>query len=501
MRRSRHTGKMSNSHGGIQNRGEAGAMQMIKSMIAGDEVDSTLPPFDKRYPATAEVIAQVQPATDEMLDEAVQKAREAQKDWAARPGYERARILNKVALSLYEHNEALAECEVRDVGKLFSEAVSADVPSGAEAFEFFASLSATMHGTSHQFDGAIGYTMRVPLGVCAGIGAWNYPVQVACWKAAPALAAGNAFILKPSEETPLTANMLAEILTEAGLPRGLFSVLHGDHQLGKAICEHPKIAKVSLTGGVDTGRLIMLQSAQSLKKVTHELGGTAPLLVFDDGDFDLAVQTALDANFYTAGEVCSNATRVFVQNSIADDFIAAVTERARALVVGDPMSADSQMGAMISEHHLNKVLGDVRAACDEGASVVCGGDRLYPEGCETGYFMQPTILDNCHDEMRCVRDEIFGPVMSILRFDDEDDAVRRANDTAYGLGAGIITRDLSRAHRLAARLEAGNIWVNSYNIIPPGLPFGGSKQSGFGREGSVFALEAYTEVKATYIQL
>ena len=476
-------------------------MQTIQSIIAGKPVTSPLQPFDKIYPATGKVIAQIEPATPEMLDMAVEYAHQAQQEWAARPAFERARILNNIARLMAQKNEILAEAEVQDVGKLYSEAVSADVPSGAEAFEYFASLCASYHGTSHKWGDQIAYTMRVPLGVCAGIGAWNYPVQVACWKAAPALAAGNAFILKPSEETPLTANLLAEIFAEAGLPVGLFSVLHGDHHIGKAICQHPKIAKISLTGGVDTGRLIMAQSAHTLKKITLELGGKAPLLIFDDCNFDLAVQTALDANFYTAGEVCSNATRVFVQESIAEKFIAAVIEKTAQMQVGDPMRPDMNMGAMISKHHLDKVLADIEAARTEGATVAFGGNQLNPEGVETGYYIQPAILTDCHDDMACVRNEIFGPVMSVLRFADEAEAIARANDTQYGLGAGIITENLSRAHRVADHLQAGNVWINSYNLTPPGLPFGGSKQSGIGREGSIYALEAYTEVKATFIQL
>ncbi len=477
------------------------SVQHIQSVINGKLHKSPLAPFPKYYPATGEVIAEVEPATSEMLDKAVYHAIEAQKKWAALSGYARGRILNRLAQALHDQNERLAGLEVQDVGKLFSEAVSADVPSGAEAFEFFAALATTYHGTSHKWEGSIGYTMRVPLGVCAGIGAWNYPVQVACWKAAPALAAGNAFILKPSEETPLTANALADIFHDAGLPEGLFQVVHGDHEIGKAICAHPSIAKISLTGGVDTGRLIMAQSAQSLKKITLELGGKAPLLVFDDCDFDLAVQTALDANFYTAGEVCSNATRVFVQDRLKADFIAALTQKAQNMVVGDPMNTDSQIGAIISEPHMHSVLSHIRRAQEEGAVIATGGTQAKIKGCEKGYYIRPTILTQCQDYMACVREEIFGPVMSVLTFVDEDEAIERANNTPYGLGAGIMTRDLSRAHRLADAIQAGNIWINSYNLIPPGLPFGGSKQSGFGREGSVYALEAYTEVKAVYIQL
>jgi len=301
--------------------------------------------------------------------------------------------------------------------------------------------------------------------------------------------------------TPLSAHMVAELLQEAGLPDGLFQIVHGDHTVGRAICAHPGIAKISLTGGVDTGRLIMGQSAETLKKVTLELGGKSPLIVFADADFDLAVQTALDANFYTAGEVCSNATRVFVEASIAGDFEAALVERARAMRVGDPMADDVQMGALISEPHLLKVLDYVSGATAEGATLATGGNRIHPQGFEKGYFMEPTILSDCRDDMRHVREEIFGPVMSVLTFEDEDEAIARANATSFGLGAGLITRDLARAHRVANRLESGNVWVNTYNILPPGLPFGGVKQSGFGRENSAYSLEAYSEIKATYIQL
>ena len=484
-------------------------MDMIRSIVNGKSVPNpnagpNAGPhsvLEKIYPPTGEVIAHVEPATHAMLDEAVRCAKTAQKAWAQLDGTARGRILSNIAEKLYAENEVLARMEVRDVGKAYREAVSADVPSGAEAFEFFASIAATQHGTSHKWEGAIGYTQRVPLGVCAGIGAWNYPVQIACWKAAPALAAGNAFILKPSEETPLTANMLADIFEQAGLPTGLFQVLHGDHHIGQAICQHQDIAKISLTGGVETGKLIMAQAAETLKKVTLELGGKAPLLVFEDCDFDLAVQTAMDANFYTAGEVCSNATRVFVQKSIADQFIAALTEKTAALKVGDPMDENTNIGAMISQTHLQKVLGDIETARIQGAKIVIGGEQIKPVGFETGYFISPAIVTNCHDNMDCVREEIFGPVMSVLTFEEEGEAIARANATRFGLGAGIMTRDLSRAHRVADALEAGNIWINSYNLIPPGLPFGGSKQSGFGREGSAFALEAYTEVKAVYIQL
>ena len=476
-------------------------MQIISSFINGAAYPSDAGTIDKIYPATGEVIAKVEKATSAMLDEAVSYASEAQKQWAARSGQDRSQILYAIAMALKEANEELSRLEVQDVGKLYSEAVTGDVPSGADAFEFFAHMAATMTGTSHKWEDAIGYTRRVPVGVCAGIGAWNYPAQIACWKAAPALATGNAFILKPSEETPLVAKRIAEIAKEQGLPDGLFQILQGDYEIGSAICAHKGIAKVSLTGGVDTGKLIMKQSADSLKKVTLELGGKAPLVIFDDCDFEIAVQTAMDANFYTAGEVCSNATRVFIQEGIAPKIIAEMVRRTSQMRVGDPMSEDVQIGALISKAHQQKVLDYIRIGQEEGAHIAVGGKAVYPQGFEGGNFVEPTIMTQCTDDMRIVREEIFGPVMSVLTFKTEEEAIRRANDTDFGLGAGIITSDLTRAHRVADALEAGNVWVNTYNLIPADWPFGGAKQSGFGRESSQFAIEAYTEVKATYIQL
>ena len=475
-------------------------MDRIRAFINGgfETSDGTI--LHKINPVTGEVLAEVEQTTPNLLQKAVDASQSAQIIWASYTNQKRSQIMIKASQLLANSLEELTRLEVKDVGKVWSEAISADVPCGAEAYEFFGALAATMTGTSHRWADARGYTERVPLGICAGIGAWNYPTQIACWKSAPALAAGNAFILKPSEMTPYTANAIAEILHEAGMPAGLFQVVHGDYSVGQALCEHPQIAKISLTGGVETGRKIMAQSAATLKKVTLELGGKAPLIVFADSDFDLAVQTALDANFYTAGEVCSNATRVFVEDIIADKFMAALVEKTQKLKIGDPMSADTQIGAIISENHLEKILSYIEIGKSEGAKLLTGGIRQYPIGCEGGYFISPAIFADCRDDMQIVREEIFGPVMAVLRFDNEAEVIKRANDTEFGLGAGIITNDIGRAYRVADKLEAGNIWINSYNLIPPDWPFGGVKQSGFGRESSVFALESYSQIKATYIQ-
>jgi betaine-aldehyde dehydrogenase len=475
--------------------------EIIKNYINGALVDGDGSFIDKYYPATGEVIAKVSVASAELLDEAVAKASEAQKLWAVRSIQERGQIMIRAAHALREANDELSRLEVQDVGKVYAEAASGDVPSGPDALEFFGAAIMTYTGVQHQWPGAIGYSRRVPLGVCAGIGAWNYPAQIALWKSAPALAMGNAFILKPSEMTPLVSMRIAAIMEEAGLPKGLMNVIHGDYRIGQAICAHPGIAKVSLTGGADTGRIIMKQSADTLKHVTLELGGKAPLVICADADLDKAVQLAMDANFYTAGEVCSNATRVFVHRSIAQELIDRLVEKTAKLNVGDPMAEDVQIGALISEQHLGKVMGMITKGVEEGAQLAVGGARVHPQGFENGYFVEPTILTGCQDHMSVVRDEIFGPVMSVLIFDDEDEVISRANATAYGLGAGLVTRDLARAHRMADRLEAGNVWVNTYNLIPPDLPFGGVKGSGFGRESSLFALEGYSDIKATYIAI
>lgn len=474
-------------------------MDKIKAFINGRFQSSEGEFLLKINPVSGKPIAEVEKTSDALLEEAIKAAKTAQGYWSSLTGNERGHKMMKAGRMLGRSLEQLARLEVRDVGKAWSEAISADVPCGAEAFEYFGSLAATKTGTAHKWEGARGFTERVPLGICAGIGAWNYPTQIACWKSAPALAMGNAFILKPSEMTPYTANAIAEILHEAGLPAGLFQVVHGDFSLGKALCEHPDIAKISLTGGVETGKKILAQSASTLKKVTLELGGKAPLIVFADADFDLAVQTALDANFYTAGEVCSNATRVFVENKIADKFINALKEKTEKLNIGDPMHEDTQIGALISENHLEKVMSYISIGKLEGAKLLTGGERQFPTGCEGGYFVSPAIFVDCKDDMQIVKEEIFGPVMAVLSFESEKEVIDRANDTPFGLGAGIITSDISKAHRVADKLDAGNIWINSYNLIPPDWPFGGVKQSGFGRESSVFALESYSQVKATYI--
>jgi betaine-aldehyde dehydrogenase len=454
--------------------------------------------FATHNPATGAQLAVVQHADAADVDRAVRSARAAFPAWAALGGVERGRILRRAVDLLRARNPELAHLETLDTGKPIAEALEVDVISGAECLEFFAGLAGALHGEHMSLPGAMVYTRREPLGVCGAIGAWNYPIQIACWKAAPALAAGNTMVFKPSELTPLTANALAEVFTEAGLPPGVFNVVQGDRRTGHALVTHPEVDKVSLTGSVPTGKAVMAAAAATLKHVSLELGGKSPLIVFEDADLDAAVDGAMLANFYTQGEVCSNGTRVFVADAVHDDFVARFVARAQALRVGDPLDPATEVGSLISPAHLEKVLGYIEAGVAEGATLACGGHRT---GSEAGCFVAPTIFTECTDSMRIVREEIFGPVASVLRFSTEEEAIARANDTDFGLAAGVYTRDLARAHRTAARLEAGICWINAYNLTPVAMPFGGVKHSGLGRENGIAALEHYTQRKSVYVAL
>ncbi|MET0259402.1 MAG: betaine-aldehyde dehydrogenase, partial [Methylobacterium sp.] len=411
-------------------------------------------------------------------------------------------ILNRVAARLRERNAELAMLETRDTGKPLQETEAVDVLSGADCIEYFAGIAASLAGEHVDLGPlAFGYTRREPLGIVAAIGAWNYPLQIACWKSAPALAAGNAVIFKPAELTPLTALKLAEIMTECGVPPGVFNVVQGDGATGRLLSRHPGIAKISLTGEVGTGKKVMADAAGTLKQVTLELGGKSPLIVFADADLDDAVGGAMLANFYSAGEVCSNGTRVFVHEEVREAFLEKLAARTRAMIVGDPLDRATQVGALISEAHMNKVLSYIEEGRREGARLVVGGERITEGALAKGWFVGPTVFDACDDGMRIVREEIFGPVMTVLSFRDEAEVVARANDTRFGLAAGVFTRDLARAHRVVAALEAGTTWINTYNITPIELPFGGAKESGLGRENGRAALDTHTQVKSVYVNL
>jgi betaine-aldehyde dehydrogenase len=458
--------------------------------------------FASINPANGEVLGYVNVAGTEEVNAAVRAAQRGQAQWAALTGAERARVLRRAAHLLRSRNQALAELETRDTGKPIQETLVVDVVSGADCLEYFASLAQSLAGEHVDLGPqAFGYTRREPVGVVAGIGAWNYPLQIACWKAAPALACGNAMIFKPAELTPLTAVKLEEIFAEAGLPAGVFQVVQGFAETGRLLTQHPDIRKVSLTGEVGTGKAVMSDSAQTLKNVTLELGGKSPLIVFDDAKLDNAVSGALLGNFYSSGQVCSNATRVFVHSKIKAEFLERLVKRVGAMRIGDPMDPATQVGALVSEQHMQKVLSYIARGRAEGARLLIGGNRVASGNLAKGYFVAPTVFDGCLDDMAIVREEIFGPVMSVLEFDDESEVIERANATEFGLAAGVFTNDLTRAHRVIAKLEAGTCWINHYNITPIELPFGGVKMSGLGRENGRAAIEHYTRLKSVYVAM
>ncbi len=445
--------------------------------------------FDTHYPFDGSVIARLHAATPALIDRAIHAAQAAQPAWAALRPVERARILHRAAAIIRDRATELAELETRDTGKPIQETEVADWPSGADALEFFAGLAPTVTGDTIPLGGDFAYTRREALGVCVGIGAWNYPSQIACWKAAPALAMGNTMVFKPSEVTPLGALKLAEIFIQAGMPPGVFNVVQGMGEVGAALIADPRVAKVSLTGSVPTGRKVYEAAAAGLKHVTLELGGKSPLIVFDDARLEDAIGAAMLGNFYSSGQVCSNATRVFVQRGIYDAFLARLAERARAIRMGDPLDPATQMGPIITPVQFQKIAGFIDRAT---ARLVCGGTLDAP-------FVAPTVYADVTDDMEIAREEIFGPVMSVLPFDTEDEVIARANSLPYGLAAGVFTENLTRAHRVIAALAGGTCWINAYNLTPVEMPFGGMGDSGLGRENGRAALEHYSQIKSVYV--
>lgn len=454
-------------------------------------------PFDVIYPATGEIIAKIHSATPSMVDQAIKSAQAAQKQWAAMTGTERGRILRRAAHMIRERNRDLSILETYDTGKPLQETLIADATSGADSLEYFGGLAGTLTGEHIPLGESWAYTIREALGVCVGIGAWNYPTQIACWKSAPALACGNTMVFKPSETTPLSALKIAEIYIEAGLPAGVFNVVQGLGDVGAALVNHPRVDKVSLTGSVPTGKKVYAAAASDIKHVTMELGGKSPLIIFEDANIEDAVSGAILGNFYSSGQVCSNGTRVFVHTSIKDQFLARLKERTQSAIIGDPLDEATNFGPMVSETQLQIVESYVAKGVDEGATLVLGGKRID----RPGSYFEPTIFADVKDDMTIAKEEIFGPVMCVLDFDDEVDVIRRANNTEFGLAAGIFTNDLTRGHRVIAQLEAGSCWINAYNLTPVEIPFGGVKSSGVGRENSKAAIEFYSQLKTVYVEM
>ncbi|MFK8024014.1 MAG: betaine-aldehyde dehydrogenase [Ilumatobacter sp.] len=458
--------------------------------------------FDTVYPATNRVICQVEQAGVAEVDAAVESAQRGFDIWSTTPAVERSRVLMRAVELIRGRNDELARLDTLDTGKPIGETSTEDIPTGADVLEFYAGVAPTLHGETIDFPGrGFARMQREPLGVCVGIGAWNYPIQIAMWKSALALACGNSMIFKPAEMTPLSADTLARIYTEAGLPDGVFNVLQGDARVGQALVSHPGVAKVSLTGEVSTGKAVMADAAASLKAVTLELGGKSPIVVFDDADVESARNAALTNNFYSTGQVCSNGTRVFVQRGVYDEFMAPIAERVGALTVGDPFDDATMIGPLVSAEHHAKVMRYMAVAKASAATHVVGGDVPVDGPLAAGNYVTPAVFGDCTDDMEFVTDEVFGPLMSVLPFDTEEEVLARANDTPYGLSAAVFSKDFARANRVGNALQAGTVWINDYGTLPASVPFGGYKQSGVGRENGANAIEHYTQVKMIYSSL
>ncbi len=454
-------------------------------------------------PATEEPIADVASASVADVNDAVAAAREAFANgpWAQMPARERGRIIWRIGELLRENVEEVAILETLDNGKPIFESRYVDIPMVAEVFQYYAGWADKVHGEVIPVSGnALDYTLREPLGVVAAIVPWNFPLLLASWKIAPALAMGNTVIVKPASNTPLTALKLAELAAEAGLPPGVLNVVPGRGSVvGNALVEHPGIDKIAFTGETSTGQGILRSSADTLKKITLELGGKSPNVVFADADLDAAAKGATIGIFYGKGEVCAAGSRLFVERSVADEFIDRVVARTEKMVPADPMHPKTRMGAIVSKGQMETVLGYVEAGKSEGARLRTGGDRVDVDG--RGYFLRPAVFDQVDNGMKIAQEEIFGPVLATIAFDDEDDAVAQANDSPYGLAAAVWSRDIGRAHRVARKLQGGTVWVNTYNRYDTAAPFGGYKESGYGRELGVHALEHYSQVKNVWVDL
>jgi len=458
--------------------------------------------FDDIEPGTGKVLAKIPISGPKDVDAAVKSSSAAFSLWSQMSGMERGRILLKAADIIKENVEDLARAETLDNGKpIWESRMDLDTVTGS--LEYYGGMAASIVGQHVKMaGGSWAYVSKEPLGVIGGIGAWNYPMQTCMWKVAPALATGNTFIYKPSQLTPLTAVVLAEVLAQAGLPKGVFNVIQGLGETGAAMTNHPGFAKFSFTGSVPTGTRIMQAAAERIQNITLELGGKSPLIIFDDADLKNAVKGALMANFFTQGEVCSNGTRVFVQKGIYDQFLAEFVKHTKRMKMGDPYGEDTTVGATISKEHAEKVMAYVDLAKQEGCNIECGGQRVILDGdLSGGYYLSPCVLTNCHDEMRVVKEEIFGAVAAVLPFETEEEVVKRANDTPFGLGGGVFTKDLTRAHRVISKIEAGSCWINTFNLAPAEVPFGGYKMSGIGRENGHAAIEHYTQTKTVYVEM
>ncbi|HEX3232467.1 MAG TPA: betaine-aldehyde dehydrogenase [Pyrinomonadaceae bacterium] len=461
--------------------------------------------FNSPNPATGETFAEVAEADKADIDKAVAAARKAfEGKWSKMSARDRGRLLYKLSQLIERDTAQLAELETSDNGKPIKESTYIDIPSVVENFEYFAGWATKIEGETIPVPGQMfNYTLREPVGVCGQIIPWNFPLLMAAWKLAPALAAGNTVVLKPAEQTPVTAMEFAKLVQEAGFPEGVVNVVPGyGETAGAALASHKGIDKIAFTGSTEIGKVIAKAAADNLTKVSLELGGKAPNIIFADADLDQAVNGAMMGIFFNQGQVCCAGSRIFVEEKIKEEFLGRFKEKADRIKVGDPMDKATLMGPQVSEEQLNKIKGYVGIAREEGATVFAGGEspQLDPQF-QNGYFFQPTIFSEVNNSMRVAQEEIFGPVTSVISFDNDEELIRQANETIYGLSAGIWTRDITRAHRFAKAVKAGVVWINTYNMFNAASPFGGYKQSGYGREMGKHALEMYTQVKSVWVDL
>jgi len=478
-----------------------------KLLIGGQWVDSAGGrTFKTVNPANGEVITEIASAQPEDVDRAVQAARRAFDDlsgpWRKMTASERGKILWRVADLLEKNIDEVAEIETLDNGKPIFESRYVDLPTVAEVFRYYAGWATKVHGeTINSRPDAFTYTLREPLGVVAAIVPWNFPLLLAAWKIAPALAMGNTVIWKPATQTSLSALRFGQLMIEAGVPAGVVNILPGAGAVaGMGLVKHPGVDKVAFTGSTVVGKEVMRNAADTVKRITLELGGKSPNIVFADADLDAAVKGAANGIFYGKGEVCAAGSRLFVEKKVHDDFMSKLVDRAKKLKPGDPLDPKTRLGAIVSEQQMNTVLGYIDAGKNEGAKLVAGGSRASVDGGK-GYFIEPTIFDQVDNGMKIAQEEIFGPVLATIPFDDVDQVADLANQNIYGLAAAVWTNDVKKAHRVARQLKAGTVWINAYNLYDAALPFGGFKQSGFGRELGMHAIEHYTELKSVWLNL
>src|SRR5213594_1374591 len=461
--------------------------------------------FNTINPATGEVLTHVAEASAEDVDRAVQAARQAFDDrsgaWRKISASERGRLIWKLADLVEKNIDGLAEIETLDNGKPIFESRYVDMPMVADVLRYYAGLATKIHGeTVNTLDTAFTYTLREPVGVVGLIIPWNFPLLLASWKLGPALACGNTIVLKPAEQTPLSTLRFGELAVEAGLPAGVLNIVTGGAATGRAIVRHPGIDKIAFTGSTAVGKEIMRSAADTLKRVTLELGGKSPNIIFADSDIDSAVKGAINGIFYGKGEVCNAGSRLFVESKVQDEFVEKLVGRAKKMQPADPLDPKTRMGAIVSQEQMQTVLGYIETGKKEGAKLIAGGNRVSVDGSK-GFFIEPTIFGEVKNDMKIAQEEIFGPVLATLSFDNVDQVVDLANRNQYGLAAAVWTRDIKKAHTVSRRLKAGTVWINTYGLMDAALPFGGYKSSGFGRELGAHAVEHYTELKTVWLNM